>query len=248
MAANRGSTVDAAEVERFAAIAPEWWDEDGAFRPLHRLNPARIEYVRDRLAAHFDRDIKTSARFADLSLLDIGCGGGLICEPMARLGFAVTGIDADTTALTVAREHAGMQGLGVDYRDDDAEDFAARGKHFDAVLALEVVEHAADPALFVATAARLVKPGGALILSTINRTPRAYAAAIIGAEYVLRWLPRGTHDYRKFRRPSELARDVRAAGLIVGDITGLAYDPWRDRWQQANDLGINYLLFATSPK
>jgi 2-polyprenyl-6-hydroxyphenyl methylase / 3-demethylubiquinone-9 3-methyltransferase len=248
MAANRGSTVDAAEVERFAAIAPEWWDEDGAFRPLHRLNPARIEYVRDRLAAHFDRDIKTSAPFADLSLLDIGCGGGLICEPMARLGFAVTGIDADTTALTVAREHAGMQGLGVDYRDDDAEDFAARGKHFDAVLALEVVEHAADPALFVATAARLVKPGGALILSTINRTPRAYAAAIIGAEYVLRWLPRGTHDYRKFRRPSELARDVRAAGLIVGDITGLAYDPWRDRWQQANDLGINYLLFATSPK
>ncbi len=173
MAANRGATVDAAEVERFAAIAPEWWDEDGAFRPLHRLNPARVEYIRDRLAAHFDRDIKTRAPFAGLSLLDIGCGGGLICEPMARLGFAVTGIDADTTALTVARDHAAQQGLGVDYRDDDAEDLAARGKRFDAVLALEVVEHAADPALFVATAARLVKPGGALILSTINRTPRS---------------------------------------------------------------------------
>jgi 2-polyprenyl-6-hydroxyphenyl methylase/3-demethylubiquinone-9 3-methyltransferase len=248
MAAQRGSTVDAAEVERFAAIAPEWWNENGAFRPLHRLNPARIEYIRDRLAAHFDRDIKKRAPFAGLGLLDIGCGGGLICEPMARLGFTVTGIDADTTALTVAREHAGMQGLGVDYRDDDAEDLAARGKGFDAVLALEVVEHAADPALFVATAARLVKPGGALILSTINRTPKAYAAAIIGAEYLLRWLPRGTHDYRKFRRPSELARDVRTVGLAVGDITGLAYDPWRDRWQQANNLGINYLLFATSPK
>lgn len=248
MAAHRGSTVDAAEVERFAAIAPEWWNESGAFRPLHRLNPARIEYIRDQLAAYCGRDIKTRTPFADLSLLDIGCGGGLMCEPMARLGFAVTGIDADGTALTVAREHAAMQGLGIDYRDEDAEDLAARGKRFDAVLALEVVEHAADPALFVATAARLVKPGGALILSTINRTPKAYAAAIIGAEYVLRWLPRGTHDYRKFRRPSELARDVRAAGLIVGDITGLAYDLWRDCWQQANNLGINYLLFATSPK
>ena len=247
MAANRGSTVDAAEVERFAAIAPEWWNENGAFRPLHRLNPARIEYVRDRLAAHFDRDVKTRAPFAGLSLLDIGCGGGLMCEPMARLGFAVTGIDADATALTVARAHADAQGLGVDYRDDNAEDLA-RSRCFDAVLALEVVEHAADPVLFVATAAGLVKPGGALILSTINRTPKAYAAAIIGAEYVLRWLPRGTHEYRKFRRPSELARDVRAAGLVVGDISGLAYDPWRDRWQQANNLGINYLLFATSPK
>jgi 2-polyprenyl-6-hydroxyphenyl methylase/3-demethylubiquinone-9 3-methyltransferase len=248
MARSRGSTVDAAEVERFAAIAPEWWNENGAFRPLHRLNPARIEYIRDRLAAHVARDIKTRAPFAGLSLLDIGCGGGLICEPMARLGFAVTGIDADATALGVAREHAKAQGLGIDYRDDDAEDLAARGRRFDAVLALEVVEHAADPALFVAAAAGLVKPGGALILSTINRTPKAYAAAIIGAEYLLRWLPRGTHDYRKFRRPSELARDVRAAGLSVGDITGLGYDPWRDRWQQTIDLGINYLLFATSPK
>jgi 2-polyprenyl-6-hydroxyphenyl methylase / 3-demethylubiquinone-9 3-methyltransferase len=166
---------------------------------------------------------------------------------MARLGFAVTGIDADATALAVARDHAGAQGLGIDYRDDDVERLA-RDRRFDVVLALEVVEHAADPALFVASAASLVKPGGALILSTINRTPQAYAAAIIGAEYVLRWLPRGTHAYRKFRRPSELARDVRAAGLIVGDITGLAYDVWRDRWQQANSLAVNYLLFATSPK
>ena len=248
MAANRRTTVDAAEVERFAAIAPEWWNENGAFRPLHRLNPARIEYLRDRLAAHFARDIKTRAPFTGLALLDIGCGGGLICEPMARLGFAVSGIDADATALAVARDHAQAQGLGIDYGDDDAEDLAARAPRFDAVLALEVVEHAADPALFVATAAGLVKPGGALILSTINRTPKAYAAAIIGAEYLLRWLPRGTHEYRKFRRPSELARDVRAAGLSVGDITGLGYDPWRDRWQQTRDLGINYLLFASSPK
>ena len=248
MAANRGSTVDTAEVERFAAIAPEWWNENGAFRPLHRLNPARIEYVRDRLAAHFDRDIKTRAPFASLGLLDIGCGGGLMCEPMARLGFAVTGIDADATALAMARKHAQTQQLDIDYRDDDVEALAARDRRFDAVLALEVVEHAADSALFVATAASLVKPGGALILSTINRTPKAYAAAIIGAEYLLRWLPRGTHDYRKFRRPSELARDVRAAGLVVGDMAGLVYDPWRDRWHLTRDLGVNYLLFATLPK
>ena len=248
MAANRRSTVDTAEVERFAAIAPEWWNENGAFRPLHRLNPARIEYIRDRLAAHFDRDVKSRAPFAGLGLLDIGCGGGLLCEPMARLGFAVSGIDADATALTVARDHAHAQGLGIDYRDDDADDLAARDRRFDAVLALEVVEHAADAALFVATAASLVKPGGALILSTINRTPKAYAAAIIGAEYLLRWLPRGTHEYRKFRRPSELARDLRQAGLMVGDITGLGYDPWRDRWHQSSDLGVNYLLFATLPK
>lgn len=248
MAANRRSTVDTAEVERFAAIAPEWWNENGAFRPLHRLNPARIEYLRDRLAAHFERDIKRRAAFAGLSLLDIGCGGGLICEPMARLGFGVTGIDADATALAVAREHAQAQRLGIEYRDDDAEDLAVRGHRFDAVLALEVVEHAADATLFVATAASLVKPGGALILSTINRTPKAYAAAIVGAEYLLRWLPRGTHEYRKFRRPSELARDVRAAGLVVGDIAGLGYDPWRDRWQQTSDLGVNYLLFASLPK
>jgi 2-polyprenyl-6-hydroxyphenyl methylase/3-demethylubiquinone-9 3-methyltransferase len=247
MARNQGATVDAAEVERFAAIAPEWWSEDGAFRPLHRLNPARIEYIRDRLAGHFERDIKTRAPFAGLSLLDIGCGGGLLCEPMARLGFAVTGVDADATALTVARDHAAAQGMSIDYRGDDAEDLA-RSRRFDVVLALEVVEHAADPALFIATAASLVKPGGALVLSTINRTPAAYATAIIGAEYVLRWLPRGTHAYRKFRRPSELARDVRAAGLTVSDITGLAYDPWKDRWRQANNLRINYLLFATSSK
>lgn len=248
MAAKRSATIDAAEVERFTAIAPQWWDENGAFRPLHRLNPARIEYVRDRLATQFSRDIKSRAPFAGLTLLDIGCGGGLMCEPLARLGFAITGIDADETALQVARDHAAAQGLDIAYRADSAEDLAAAGRRFDAVLALEVVEHAADPALFVAAAASLAKPGGALVMSTLNRTPKAYAAAIIGAEYLLRWLPRGTHDYRKFRRPSELARDARAAGLAVRDITGLVYDPWRDRWRLGNDLGINYLLFATAPK
>lgn len=248
MAAIRGATIDAAEVERFAAIAPDWWNETGAFRPLHRLNPARVGYVRDRLAAYFARDIKARAPFAGLSLLDVGCGGGLICEPLARLGFDVTGSDADETALGVARDHAAAHGIAIDYRSSAAEQLAAAKRRFDAVLALEVVEHAADPALFVATAASLVKPGGALVLSTLNRTPQAYAAAILGAEYLLRWLPRGTHSYRKFRRPSELARDVRAAGLAVEDVSGLVYNPWRDAWYVDNKLDINYLLFATKPK
>lgn len=248
MTSTRDSTVDAGEVARFAAIASEWWDENSAFRPLHRLNRARLEYVRDRLAARFERDIRNRAPFAGLTLLDIGCGGGLMCEPLARLGFAITGIDADLKALAVAREHAAAHGLAIDYRPAGAEILAASKRRFDAVLALEVVEHTADPALFVATAARLVKPGGALALSTLNRTPKAYAAAIIGAEYLLRWLPRGTHRYRKFRRPSELARDLRAAGLDVEDLAGLVYEPWRDRWRIGGGLGVNYLLFATLPK
>ncbi|HVA15201.1 MAG TPA: bifunctional 2-polyprenyl-6-hydroxyphenol methylase/3-demethylubiquinol 3-O-methyltransferase UbiG [Stellaceae bacterium] len=248
MAATQDSTIDADELERFAAIAPQWWDENGAFRPLHRLNPVRLEYVRDRLAAHCGRDIKARAPFAGLSLVDIGCGGGLMCEPLARLGFAVTGIDADASALGVARAHADAAGLAIDYRLAAAEELAAKRRRFDVVLALEVVEHAADPTLFIATAAALVKPGGAFAASTINRTPKAYAATIIGAEYLLRWLPRGTHAYRKFRRPSELARDLRAAGLRVEDMRGLVYDPWRDHWQLGDDLAVNYLLFATTAK
>jgi 2-polyprenyl-6-hydroxyphenyl methylase/3-demethylubiquinone-9 3-methyltransferase len=183
-----------------------------------------------------------------LTLLDIGCGGGLMTEPMTRLGFTATGIDADTAALGVARDHAAAHGLTIDYRPDTVEELASTSRVFDAVLALEVVEHAADPALFIAATARLVRPGGALLLSTLNRTPKAFAAAIIGAEYILRWLPRGTHQYRKFRRPSELARDVRAAGLSVTDVAGLGYDPWADRWHRTNDLGVNYLLFATKAK
>ena len=248
MAAIRVSTIDVTEVERFAAIASDWWNESGVFRPLHRLNPVRLEYVRDRLAAHFARDVKARRPFDGLALLDIGCGGGLICEPCARLGFAVTGSDADEVALGIAREHAARQGLAIDYRAGAAETLAAEERRFDAVLALEVVEHAADAARFVAEAARLVKPGGALVLSTLNRTPKAFAAAIVGAEYLLRWLPRGTHQYRKFRRPSELARDARAAGLTVSDLTGLIYEPWQDRWRLGKDLGVNYLLFATMPK
>ncbi len=248
MNASPASSIDRAEVERFAAIAPQWWNENGAFRPLHRLNPTRLGFITARLASHFGRDAKARKPFADLRLLDIGCGGGLIAEPLARLGFSVTGIDADEAALDVARAHAGEKGLAIDYRATTTEALASKNRRFDAVLALEVVEHAADAREFMALAASLVKPGGALIASTLNRTPKAYFLAILGAEYVLRWVPRGTHQWRKFQRPSELAEALRAAGMTTRDLAGLHYDPWQDRWRLGQDLAVNYLLFATKAR
>jgi 2-polyprenyl-6-hydroxyphenyl methylase / 3-demethylubiquinone-9 3-methyltransferase len=241
------ASVDRAEVERFAAIAAQWWDEDGAFRPLHRLNPTRVEFIRDRLARHFARAVGTRRPFAGLRLLDIGCGGGLICEPLTRLGFEVTGIDADDTALGVARRHAATQGLKIEYRAESVEELARSSVRFDAVLALEVVEHVADQVPFLATAARLVEPRGAFIASTLNRTPAAFATAILGAEYLLRWLPRGTHEFRKFRRPSELAAALRQAGLRLEELAGLRFDPLRGNWHIGPRLDINYLVFATKP-
>lgn len=171
-----------------------------------------------------------------------------MCEPLARLGFTVTGIDADESALRIARDHAKQQGLAIDYRAEPAERLAATQRPFDAVLALEVVEHVVDPAQFLATAATLAKPGGALIASTLNRTPKAYLMAILGAEYLLRWLPRGTHEFKKFRRPSELAQALRHAGLTLEELAGLHYDPWRESWRLGGDLSVNYLSFATKPR
>jgi 2-polyprenyl-6-hydroxyphenyl methylase/3-demethylubiquinone-9 3-methyltransferase len=240
-------TVDRDEIDRFARIARAWWEPEGEFKPLHKLNPVRLGYIRDRLAAHFGRDARAVKPFAGLRLLDIGCGGGLVSEPLARLGFAVTGIDAGEAMLEVARGHAAESGVAVDYRRATAEDLAASGERFDAVLALEVVEHVAAPELFLAAAATLTRPGGAFIAATINRTPKAYLFAILGAEYVLRWLPRGTHHWDKFMRPSELAAGLRPAGLVVREISGLAYNPLADRWALAPDLDVNYLLFAVKP-
>jgi 2-polyprenyl-6-hydroxyphenyl methylase/3-demethylubiquinone-9 3-methyltransferase len=237
-------TVDRDEIERFDRIARTWWEPEGEFRALHRLNPVRLGFIRDRLARHFGRDARAIRPFAGLRLLDIGCGGGLVSEPLARLGFAVTGIDAGEAMLEVAQGHAAESGVAVDYRRMTAEDLAAAGERFDAVLALEVVEHVAAPELFLAAASGLVAPGGAFIAATINRTPKAFFFAILGAEYVLRWLPRGTHHWEKFLRPSELAGGLRRGGLAVQELAGLTYNPFADRWSLSADLDVNYLAFA----
>lgn len=240
-------TIDPDEVERFRRIAAEWWNPTGPFRPIHQLNPVRLDFIRTRLLAHFASDARSLRPFAGRRLLDIGCGGGLVAEPMARLGFAVTAIDADPTTLAAARTHAAGAGLDIDYRETTAEALAAAGETFDVVLALEVVEHVTDPALFLAAAAALTAPGGAFVASTLNRTIQAFTMAIVGAEYVLRWLPRGTHHWRKFRRPSELAAGLRPHGLTVVELAGLVFQPSRGGWSLGRNLGANYLLFATKP-
>jgi 2-polyprenyl-6-hydroxyphenyl methylase / 3-demethylubiquinone-9 3-methyltransferase len=242
--AAKSGTVDPVELARFARSAAAWWDPMGEFRALHKINPLRLAFIRDHLAQHFVRDIRARRPFAGLGLLDIGCGGGLVSEPLARLGFAVTGLDAGAQALAVARAHAQAAGLTIDYHQGTAEDWAAGNASFDVVLALEIIEHVADPALFLAAAARLTRPGGAIIAATINRTGKAYFFAVLGAEYVLRWLPRGTHQWRRFLRPSELAAQLRRHGVALKAARGLAYDPLADAWRLSPDLSVNYLVFA----
>lgn len=238
-------TIDDGEIAKFAAMAEEWWDPDGKFRPLHRFNPVRIEYLRDRIAARFGRDIRGAQPLAGLSIVDVGCGGGLLCEPMARLGASVTGIDATERNTEIARAHAAAMGLDIDYRFMTAADLAATGATFDAVLNMEVIEHVADPAAFLEDCARLVRPGGLMLLATMNRTPKAYLLAVVGAEYVMRWLPRGTHDWRRFVKPSEMAAWLRRAGMTMTETTGVAYDPLRDGWRLApRDLDVNYIAVA----
>ncbi|MBU6506756.1 MAG: bifunctional 2-polyprenyl-6-hydroxyphenol methylase/3-demethylubiquinol 3-O-methyltransferase UbiG [Alphaproteobacteria bacterium] len=244
-APRRPLTVDAGEVANFAAMARAWWDPGGEFRPLHQLNPVRLTFLRDQLARHFGRDPTSTRPFKGLSLLDIGCGGGIVAEPMARLGFTVTGIDADATAIRIARAHAADAGLTIDYRQAAAEDLIRRRQRFDAVLALEVIEHSTDPAVFVATAAALVAPGGGFALSTLNRTLRSFLFAIVGAEYVLRWVPRGTHRWSKFVRPSEVAEMLRKNRLDVATITALNYRPDGSGWLLGGRPDVNYLLFAS---
>ena len=215
-----GDTIDPAEIARFAAQSASWWDPAGAFRPLHRLNPARLGFIRDGLTAHFGRDPRSLTPFAGLGLCDVGCGGGLIAEPMARLGCAVTAIDADAEAIAVARDHAAASGLAIDYRAAGVESLAGEGRRYNAVLALEIVEDVANRDTFLAACAALLKPGGVFIGATLNRTPQSYALAIVGAEYVMRWLPRGTHDWRRFLRPSEFVLGLRRAGLAATRLSG----------------------------
>ncbi len=238
------SSIDPDEVAKFGALAGSWWDPEGDFRPLHRLNPTRLAFIRDQACAHFARDIATARPLAGLEVLDIGCGGGLLSEPLARLGAAVTGIDAAQEAVAVADWHAEQSGLTIEYRCSTAEDLTAAGRRFDLVVNMEVVEHVADVDHFMEASCALVKPGGAMAMATLNRTPKAFLFAVVGAEYVLGWLPRGTHDWRRFLRPSELVRRLRANGMTVAEIAGVTYNPLNDRWRRSPDLDVNYMLFA----
>lgn len=249
-AKNQGkATASADEVARFAAIADAWWDPAGEFRPLHRLNPTRIAYIRDRIAGHFGRDSLAPRPLHGLRILDVGCGGGLVAEPMARLGAVVTGIDADQRGVHIAEAHAQKSGLAITYRCALPEDLLrAQEPPFDAVVSMEVVEHVTDPHSFLSACADLLRPGGILVLATLNRTLKSLVLAKIGAEYILRWVPVGTHDWRKFVRPSELAAGLQRCGMQIEDVTGMRYDPLAGRWSlSATDLDINYLVSATKP-
>jgi len=248
MSQTTASSVSPDEVAKFAAMAASWWDPTGPFKPLHKFNPVRLAYLRDRIGAHFARGEDDPLPFTGLSLLDIGCGGGLLSEPMARLGATVTGIDATPKNVSVASLHAAQSDLDIRYRHATAEELVAEGRQFDVVLTMEVVEHVADPGPFIADCARLLAPGGICFAATLNRTAKSFALAIVGAEYVLGWLPRGTHSWSKFVKPSELARWFREAGLDLGDVTGVGYNPLTDRFSLGRDVGVNYMMVATRPK
>lgn len=239
-----GSTIDQAEVDRFSALAAEWWNPKGKFKPLHKFNPVRLRYIRETVAERFGRDLKSSKPFEGLRFLDIGCGGGLLCEPMARLGADVVGADASETNIQVARLHAEQSGLSIDYRATTAEDLQAAGETFDVVLNMEVVEHVADVDLYMKACAGMVKPGGLMFVATINRTMKAWALAIIGAEYVLGWLPKGTHQYEKLVRPDEIDAALEGTGVSVFERSGVFYNPVADEWRQSRDMDVNYMVAA----
>jgi len=236
-----GSTASTAEIDRFQALADAWWDSQGAFKPLHLLNRPRLQALTEFAGRHFGRDLAQERPFSGLSLLDIGCGGGLLCEPMRRLGFDVTGIDAGLKNIQVAKLHAEKSALDIDYREARPEQL---DQQFDVVLAMEVIEHVPDIDAFVTACAARLKPGGAFFGATLNRTAKSFALAIVGAEYVLRWLPRGTHDWRKFVRPSEFSACLRRQGVTVRALEGAGYDPWRDRWNRVASVEVNYFLYG----
>jgi 2-polyprenyl-6-hydroxyphenyl methylase / 3-demethylubiquinone-9 3-methyltransferase len=242
------STIDPAEVAKFEAMAAEWWDPNGKFKPLHMLNPCRLDYITTQIAAEFGRDLSDPKPFTGLRLLDIGCGGGLLSEPMARLGATVVGADAAAGNLPVARLHAEQSGLEIDYRHTAAEDLAEAGEQFDVVLNMEVVEHVADPQNFLDACQALLKPGGLMICSTINRNPKSYVMAIFGAEVVMRWLPRGTHEWDKFITPDELYNLISTAKLTPVDRKGFVFNPILWSWSLSDrDLSVNYVTASTKP-
>ena len=243
------TTVDPGEIAKFEAMAAEWWDLEGKFKPLHMLNPTRLDYITRQIAAEFDRDLTGDAPFDGLRLLDIGCGGGLLCEPMARLGATVVGADAAAGNIPVAQIHAEQSGLDIDYRHTTAEDMAAAGEQFDIVLNMEVVEHVADPLAYLTACQQLLKPGGLHICSTINRNPKSFAMAIVGAEYVMRWLPKDTHEWKKFITPDELFDLLRKAGLDPVDRKGFKFNPLGWSWSISDkDLSVNYVTASLKPQ
>ncbi len=240
-------TASAREIEHFADLAEAWWDPEGDFKALHRINPLRLTYIRDQICRHFERDTADLTSLSDLEIIDVGCGGGLLCEPMARLGANVTGLDATPGSIDIARHHAGQMGLDIDYQVGLPEEFAERGQKFDVVLNIEVIEHVNDIDTFMAACGALVRPGGLMLGATLNRTVKSLALAKIGAEYVLRLVPPGTHDWLKFVKPSEFTAHLRQAGLEVKDLTGLNFDPLSGDWLLGGDLDINYLICAARP-
>jgi 2-polyprenyl-6-hydroxyphenyl methylase/3-demethylubiquinone-9 3-methyltransferase len=241
------STIDAGEIAHFSRLSADWWDLHGPLRKLHQFNPTRVGYVRDYACAHYGRDRQRPDCLAGLRVLDIGCGGGILSEPMAWLGAAVVGADAAASNIAVARAHAACAGLSIDYRSTTAEALAEAGETFDIVLAMEVVEHVADLALFIDRAAAMVKPGGLMFVATFNRTLKALLLGIIAAEYVLGWVPRGTHQWDKFVTPGELSAALRRGGLRVVNTTGVVYRVASRRWRLSRDTDVNYMLFAERP-
>ena len=236
------NTVDDAEIAKFEAMAAEWWDLNGKFKPLHMLNPCRLDYITSQIAAEYGRDLQEPKPFEGLRILDIGCGGGLLCEPMARLGATVVGVDAAAGNIPVAKIHAEQSGLTIDYRHGTAEAMAADGEEFDVVLNMEVVEHVADPLAYLTACQQLLKPGGLHICSTLNRNPKSYVMAIIGAEHIMRWLPKGTHEWSKFITPDELYDLIRQAGLNPVDRKGFQFNPITWSWRISDrDLSVNYV-------
>ena len=248
---HRPNSVDPDEISRFGALADRWWAADGEFVALHKLNPVRLGFLRDPALSHFtDKALNkpdSLKPLAGLRVLDLGCGGGLLSEPLHRMGADLVSIDASEDGIRAAKEHAAANGLEMDYRCTTAEELAAAGEQFDIVVAMEIIEHVADVNVFMDTCAALVKPGGLFFASTLNRTPKSYALAIVGAEYLLRWVPRGTHDWRKFVRPSELARGLRRNGLMTDKVTGVTLDIASGDWNRSDDTAVNYMLSAQRP-
>ena len=241
------TTINDAEVAKFTTMAEEWWDPKGKFKPIHKFNPVRLAYIREHVLTHFHRDGSVMRPLEGLTILDVGCGGGLLCEPLARLGATVTGIDAAERNIKIATLHAAQSGVDVTYEATTSEALAAQGQKYDLVLNMEVVEHVDNVPLYMKSCADLVAPGGLMLTATLNRTARALAFAVIGAEYVLGWLPKGTHDWNKFLTPDEIKTLITRNGLVVTDQTGVVYHPLADDWRKSRDMAINYMVMAKRP-